>query len=74
MAKKPDRNSPFRSKQFQFPVELYPRSAHYILTVLESHTEEKILKAEPEYVGIDISNFKNDLRSHLQRIMLGEDL
>lgn len=51
-------------------VPLYPRSAHVLLTALESINRRE-LEREPQFVQIDIDNFRNQLRAHLQRVAQG---
>lgn len=57
----------------QLVVPLYPRSASLLLDILEDATRpESKLGEVPNYVVIDICNFRNQLAAHLQRVALGE--
>jgi hypothetical protein len=48
-------------------VRLYPRSADVLVGILENAA----LGPVPQYVAIDIGNFLNQLRAHLQRVAIG---
>lgn len=56
------------------PVDLHPLSAHILLDMLEQ--ADIVLPAwranAANYVAIDIDNFRNQLRAHLQRVAIGE--
>ena len=47
-------------------VPLYPRSAQALLDLLEER-----VPGHPQYVEIDLDNFRNQLRAHLQRVAQG---
>lgn len=53
-------------------VRLYPRSASVLLDVLEQACGPcSYVSGQPQYVRVDIDNFRNQLRAHLQRVAIG---
>lgn len=54
-------------------VPLYPASAHVLLQLIEQAQElTGLMAGAPRHVIIDIDNFTNQLRAHLQRVARGE--
>ena len=58
------------TKPYEMYVPLYPLSAQVLLKVLESAGDA--YSVAPQYVRIDIDNFRNQLAAHLQRVERGE--
>lgn len=58
---------------YVFAVPLYPRSASVLLEILERPDVTLDYGLHPQYVCIDIDNFRNQLIAHLQRVALGDD-
>jgi len=57
----------------ELPVTLYPESAHVLLQLIEQAQElTGLMAGAPSHVLIDIDNFTNQLRAHLQRVARGE--
>lgn len=54
-----------------FEVPLYPRSASVLLDMLEQYEQLPSMATLPGYVLIDVANFTNQLRAHLQRVAIG---
>lgn len=64
---------PTHARPTTLDVPLYPRSAQALYDLIEqARVLTGVLDGAPHYVLTDIANFHNRLRSHLQRVAIGE--
>lgn len=63
---------PGADKTTTFDVALYPRSADFLLAYVAQAAHDAVAQGLPQYVEIDICNFRTQLEARLQRVARGE--